>query len=48
MAFFRFQQIKRYLYMSPLTLTRQPEACWHAKLDPLASHFVRSFKPKLY
>jgi hypothetical protein len=37
MTFFRFEQIKRYFYVSALVAGRLPIALWHTKLEPLAS-----------
>ena len=37
-TFFRFQQIKRYFYVSPpLTPTSLSAACWYTKLKPLSN-----------
>jgi hypothetical protein len=44
MTFFRFQQIKRYLYVLPPTTTSLSIARWYIKLDPLASLLCTKFQ----
>jgi hypothetical protein len=46
MTRFRFQQIKRYFHVSalPTTSSHLSTACWHTKLEPLASLLRTKFK----
>jgi hypothetical protein len=44
MAYFRFQQIKRYFHVSPPSSTRLSTAQWHTKLDPLSNLLCTKFK----
>ena len=43
-TFFRFQQIKRYLYVSTLVTSRLLTAYQHTKLEPLASLLCTKFQ----
>ena len=45
-TFYRFEQIKRYFYISlpPSTTARIPSLQWHLKLEPLASMLYTKFQ----
>jgi len=44
MTYYRFQQIKRYLYVSTLVTSRLLTAYQHTKLEPLASLLCTKFQ----
>jgi hypothetical protein len=44
MTYYRFQQIKRYFYVSALVTSYQPTVRWHTKLEPLASLLRMKFQ----
>jgi hypothetical protein len=44
MSLYRFEQIKRYLHMSPPPLPGQPTAPWYMKVEPLASLLRAKFQ----
>ena len=44
MTLFRFEQIKRYLHISPPPTTSLSTTQWHTKLEPLASQLRTRFK----
>jgi Transposase IS4 len=47
MTLMRFQQIKRFLHISPVNEPNEPHVSWYSKVEPLASH-IRETSKRLY